>query len=92
MGVTALRAAVTAHCDEVLLIGEAAHKLHEALDGACRLSEAGTLEAAVQMAAQRAEPGQVVLLSPACASFDQFASYEDRGEAFRRAVTEWVQR
>ncbi len=44
----------------------------------------GTLEAAVARAAALARPGDVVLLSPACASYDQFKSYEHRGDAFRR--------
>ncbi|MGA1275790.1 MAG: UDP-N-acetylmuramoyl-L-alanine--D-glutamate ligase, partial [Gemmobacter sp.] len=44
----------------------------------------GTLAAAVEAAGAEAEPGEVVLLSPAAASFDQFRDYEDRGEAFAR--------
>ncbi|MEO1000932.1 MAG: UDP-N-acetylmuramoyl-L-alanine--D-glutamate ligase, partial [Pseudomonadota bacterium] len=47
---------------------------------------AGTLEAAVAAAAADAEPGETVLLSPACASFDQFESFEARGEAFEALV------
>jgi len=43
----------------------------------------GTLEAAMAHAEQLAEPGDVILLSPACASYDQFANFEERGEAFR---------
>jgi UDP-N-acetylmuramoylalanine--D-glutamate ligase len=46
----------------------------------------GTLEAAVREAAGRARKGEVVLLAPACASFDQFADFEARGDAFRAAV------
>ncbi|HJZ61638.1 MAG TPA: hypothetical protein VKD47_05690, partial [Miltoncostaeaceae bacterium] len=46
----------------------------------------GTLEAAVAAAASRARPGDVVLLAPACASFDQFRDFEERGAAFRAAV------
>ncbi|MEZ0244117.1 MAG: UDP-N-acetylmuramoyl-L-alanine--D-glutamate ligase, partial [Sphingomonas sp.] len=48
--------------------------------------ESGTLEAAVKSAAAHARPGDTVLLSPACASFDQFKDYEARGDAFRAAV------
>jgi UDP-N-acetylmuramoylalanine--D-glutamate ligase len=44
----------------------------------------GTLDAAVEHAARLAQPGDVVLLSPAAASYDQFANFEDRGEAFRQ--------
>ncbi|CAG1008383.1 UDP-N-acetylmuramoylalanine--D-glutamate ligase [Myxococcaceae bacterium] len=69
-----------------ILIGEAAPKLAEALAGSVALREAGTLERAVAMADDLAQPGDVVLLSPACASFDQFRSYEERGDRFRAAV------
>ncbi len=50
------------------------------------LVECGTLERAVEEAAARAQPGEVVLLSPACASFDAFADFEERGERFRELV------
>jgi len=69
-----------------ILIGEAAPKLAAALEGSLPLHHAGDLEHAVALAAQIAKPGDVVLLSPACASFDQFRSYEHRGECFRAAV------
>jgi UDP-N-acetylmuramoylalanine--D-glutamate ligase len=46
----------------------------------------GTLEVAVAEAARAASPGEVVLLSPACASFDQFENFEQRGDAFRELV------
>jgi len=48
--------------------------------------EAGTLASAVTAAARLAQPGDVVLLAPACASMDQFRNYAERGEAFRAAV------
>jgi UDP-N-acetylmuramoylalanine--D-glutamate ligase len=69
-----------------VLIGEAAQKLATALEGHTRVYIEPSIEAAVQRAALLAQPGDVVLLSPACASFDQFRSYEDRGERFRAAV------
>jgi UDP-N-acetylmuramoylalanine--D-glutamate ligase len=50
------------------------------------VTESGTLDQAVADAAAAAQPGEVVMLSPACASFDQFSDYEARGDAFRRAV------
>jgi UDP-N-acetylmuramoylalanine--D-glutamate ligase len=50
------------------------------------MSEAVTLREAVELAAREAESGDVVLLSPACASFDMFADYQDRGRQFKQAV------
>jgi UDP-N-acetylmuramoylalanine--D-glutamate ligase len=73
----------------VFLIGAAADELAAALDAAGRVySRAGDLATAVARSAADAEPGEVVLLSPACASYDQFANFEQRGEAFRRLVEE----
>jgi len=69
-----------------VLIGEAAGKLETVLAGRVPVHDAGTLERAVGLAAQLAQPGDVVLLAPACASFDQFRGFEDRGERFRAAV------
>ncbi|HBZ72414.1 MAG TPA: UDP-N-acetylmuramoyl-L-alanine--D-glutamate ligase, partial [Deltaproteobacteria bacterium] len=61
-----------------VLIGEAAGKLAAALDGHTPVYIEPSIEAAVRRASELAQPGDVVLLSPACASFDQFRSYEDR--------------
>jgi UDP-N-acetylmuramoylalanine--D-glutamate ligase len=70
----------------VYLIGEEAGAIGAAVDGAAPLHDCGDLERAVDAAAAAARPGDVVLLSPACASFDQFADFEERGEAFRALV------
>jgi UDP-N-acetylmuramoylalanine--D-glutamate ligase len=83
-----LRDAVGAHCDHVLLIGEAAEAMAAALEGTAAIEVAGDLETAIGRAAALATPGTTVLLSPACASFDQFVSYTARGDAFRDAVTQ----
>jgi len=69
------------------LIGETAPELAEALDRAgVPHVRAGDLETAVAAAAAAARPGEIVLLSPACASYDQFRDFEHRGEEFRRLV------
>ena len=82
----ALRAAVGERCRACYLIGEAEDRLAADLDGAAPLVHAGTLERALELTADAAEPGDVVLLSPACASFDAFRDYEDRGARFKALV------
>jgi UDP-N-acetylmuramoylalanine--D-glutamate ligase len=76
-----------ANVRSVYLIGEASDQLAEALDAAGReYTREGDLEQALAHARADAEPGDIVLLSPAAASFDQFASFEERGDTFRRLV------
>jgi UDP-N-acetylmuramoylalanine--D-glutamate ligase len=88
-GFEALAPAVTERCRAAYLVGEAADALARDLAGAgVELIEAGTLERAVAAAAAAAQPGEVVLLAPACASFDAFRDYEERGERFRELVGE----
>jgi UDP-N-acetylmuramoylalanine--D-glutamate ligase len=82
-----LAAAIGPNVRRAYLIGEAAPQLAEALSAADVPHELrGDLEGAVRAAASAAHPGEVVLLSPACASFDQFRDFEERGDAFRRLV------
>jgi UDP-N-acetylmuramoylalanine--D-glutamate ligase len=82
-----LRAAVDAHCRAVLLIGRDAPILERALAGTTAAVEnAATLDVAVTRAIRLAHPGDAVVLSPACASLDQFANYVERGECFRQLV------
>jgi UDP-N-acetylmuramoylalanine--D-glutamate ligase len=83
---TPLRPLVETRVKTMILIGQARAKIRAHLDGACPMEDAASLEAAVDRAAQIAGPGDSVLLSPACASFDMFRDFEERGEAFRRAV------
>jgi len=78
-----------ANVQSVYLVGAASDELAAALDAAGRgYVRAGDISTAVTLAAADAEPGDVVLLSPACASFDQFANFEERGDTFRRLVEE----
>lgn len=81
-----LRPVVSKKAARVYLIGEAVSEIARALHGAVPLELSGTLEKAVEAASWAARPGEVVLLSPACASFDQFQDYVERGERFQSAV------
>jgi UDP-N-acetylmuramoylalanine--D-glutamate ligase len=75
--------------DRAYLIGEAAETIAGALSAAGRhYVDSGDLGRALDAASRAAEPGDVVLLSPACASFDQFRDFEERGDEFRRLVEE----
>jgi UDP-N-acetylmuramoylalanine--D-glutamate ligase len=70
-----------------LLIGEASEKIAADLQGAVEINQAGNLERAVEIATEHAQPGDTVLLAPACSSFDQFENYEQRGRVFKELVT-----
>jgi len=84
---TALRGPIGRSCRAVYLIGEDAPRIATALEGvSAPVRECGALERAVGDARAAARSGDVVLLSPACASFDQFADFEVRGERFRELV------
>ncbi len=82
-----LREPLHAKARAAILIGAAAPKIAPKLEGAVRLIEAGTLEAAVERAWAEAAPGETVLLAPACASYDQFQSFEHRGQVFKQLVS-----
>lgn len=70
----------------VLTIGKAAERIVEALDGAAPIVPAGDMQHAVDWARSHAKSGETVLLSPACASFDQYRNFEHRGEHFEELV------
>lgn len=82
----ALAEHVAAGLKALVVIGEAAPALERAFAGAVPCRRAETMDAAVAAAAAEAEAGDIVLLSPACASFDMFRDYAARGEAFQAAV------
>jgi UDP-N-acetylmuramoylalanine--D-glutamate ligase len=81
-----LRSLMKDRVREVLLIGAARKQIAGDLAGAVEIVEAGDLETAVRTASERAKPGDVVLLAPACSSFDQFENFEHRGRVFKELV------
>lgn len=90
-----LREALQSKAAGVLLIGAeppyphaAAPLIQAALAGAVPIANCGNLEVAVKHARANAQPGDVVLLAPACASFDQFRNFEERGDRFKQLVKE----
>ena len=83
-----LRAPLAAKARAALLIGAAAAKIAGQLQGAAPLVDSKTLDAAVAHAYAGCQPGDTILLAPACASFDQFTSFEHRGEAFKQIVNQ----
>ncbi|HXP79935.1 MAG TPA: UDP-N-acetylmuramoyl-L-alanine--D-glutamate ligase [Verrucomicrobiae bacterium] len=83
-----LRQALRSHARMALLIGSAAEKIEAELAGVIPVERAETLARAVEIAARHARPGDIVLLAPACASFDQFENFEQRGRVFKQLVRE----
>jgi UDP-N-acetylmuramoylalanine--D-glutamate ligase len=83
---TQLNALLGARVKAVYTIGAAAEKIEGQIAGVVPITRSGTLEAAVSHAAGQAVAGDVILLAPACSSFDQFENYEHRGRVFKQAV------
>jgi UDP-N-acetylmuramoylalanine--D-glutamate ligase len=82
-----LRGLAQARVKAIILIGDNVYRLEEAFQNVVpQMHRAHSMEEAVRLAHEVAQPGDVVLLSPACASFDWYRSYEERGEAFVKAV------
>jgi UDP-N-acetylmuramoylalanine--D-glutamate ligase len=81
-----VEAMVANRCRAAILIGEAAYKIDAAIGGRVPTVHCKTLEEAVAEAGKRAQPGDAVVLSPACSSYDMFENYEHRGRAFKAAV------
>jgi UDP-N-acetylmuramoylalanine--D-glutamate ligase len=84
-----LRSALQEKAILALLIGAAAEKIERQISGSVTIQRAETLEQAVASAAHAARPGDIVLLAPACSSFDQFENYEHRGRVFKNLVHQW---
>jgi len=83
-----LRSALGRKARAVVLLGEASGRMAAELAGAAPITVAGTLVQAVRAAVDVARRGDAVVFSPACSSFDMFRNFEERGEAFRKAVEE----
>src|SRR5262249_5469271 len=81
-----LRDSIHLRADAVVAIGEAAPLIHAALDDVVSIKDARSMAEAVRVAFALAQPGGVVLLAPACSSFDMFRDYADRGAAFKHEV------
>jgi UDP-N-acetylmuramoylalanine--D-glutamate ligase len=81
-----LRPAFESHGKAVFAIGEARHRVRDALSPVVPVFDCGSLEEAVDLAWEEADAGDTILLAPACSSFDMFADYAERGNAFKRAV------
>lgn len=73
-------------CRHAILIGAAADKIARAIEGAAPIHRAASMEEAVELGFSLGSPGDVVLLAPACASFDMFGNFEHRGRVFKEAV------
>jgi UDP-N-acetylmuramoylalanine--D-glutamate ligase len=86
LDLSSLADAGATHARAAILLGESAPALERAIAGRIAVRRAGSIEEATRLAASLARPGDVVLLSPGCASLDQFTSFEERGRRFQAAV------
>ncbi len=80
------------HAKHAILIGEAAAKIEKVIRDTIACSRAVSMQEAVESAAQLAGAGEIVLLAPACASFDMFENYEHRGRVFKELVTALIEK
>lgn len=83
---TVLSRQVSRRVKGLVLLGEASRKIESQLGGTAPVTRAASMEEAVRLAFGQADRGEVVLLAPACSSFDMFRDYEDRGNVFKEAV------
>jgi len=87
-----LRRALRKKVKRVLLIGEAREKIRKAISGICPIEEAGSFRDLVEKGYQAARRGEVVLLAPACTSWDMFKNFEERGRVFKKEINRLVKR
>jgi len=78
------------HVKRAFAIGQCRGKILDCVKGAFPAKPCGSLEEAVEEACEGAKPGEIVMLSPACASMDMFKDYKDRGDRFKKAVRDWL--
>ena len=88
---TFLKEVLAERAQSIYLTGQASRAMYQAWNGVCPCVECGTLEVAFNTARKAAKSGETVLLSPGCASFDQFKSFEERGERFMELFQAGVQ-
>jgi UDP-N-acetylmuramoylalanine--D-glutamate ligase len=81
-----LTKAVKQHCKAVVVYGEAAELIADEIGSEVQVERCETIKEAVGKAASLTKPNDIVLLSPACTSWDQYGSFEERGDDFRKAV------
>lgn len=81
-----LREVIKEKVKKIILIGEAKEKIRKALDSVVDFNDSSSLKEAVQAGFSEAKPGEVVLLAPACTSFDMFKNFEERGKIFKKEV------
>ena len=84
----ALSALVQKKCKILILLGEAKEKINRSLGDFAETFLVGTFEEAVLLAYQKSRSGDIILLSPGCSSYDMFRNYEERGDYFRKLVTQ----
>ncbi len=85
---TPLQALVEDHCKILILVGEAKEKINRALGDFAETYLVGTFEEAVLLSFQKSRTGDIILLSPGCASYDMFRNYEERGDYFKKLVNQ----
>lgn len=90
-GYTFIKEILAERIRSIYLVGQVSRAMYQAWNGVCPCVECGTLETAFNTAQDAAKPGETILLSPGCASFDQFRSFEERGERFMALFQESVQ-
>jgi UDP-N-acetylmuramoylalanine--D-glutamate ligase len=81
-----LSALIKSKVKELVLFGEARSKIDNLIGGIVKTSKCITLKEAIELAYRHSSPGDVILLSPGCASFDEFSNYKERGRFFKDVV------